>query len=172
MDIGPIGLRLAPRALLTAVAGKQHRLQHAVGQRRRQWPAQTRRRDPLQRQRDGAAREAQRPRDLTIGRATFVFEPQDLAYSSHRHSLGWHRSPRLSSPRQAELRVPPSGRALATPPRVADFKSEWPRSNRNQRPTSFRNRWPTSAGIRTYSSERASKADCAAHRSRFRSRPA
>jgi len=98
MDIGPIGLHLAPRTLLTAVAGIQHRLQHTVGQRRRQGPAQTRRRNPLQRQRDGAARDAQRPGDLTIGSATFVFEPQDLAYSSHRHSLGWHRSPRSSLP--------------------------------------------------------------------------
>src|SRR6516162_7652511 len=32
---------------------------------------------------------------------------------------------------------------------MADFKSEWPRSNRNQWPTLFRNRWPTSPGIRT-----------------------
>ena len=31
---------------------------------------------------------------------------------------------------------------------MADFKSEWPRSNRNQWPTLFRNRWPTSPGIR------------------------
>src|SRR6516165_4536606 len=31
MDIGPIGLRLAPRTLVTAVAGIQHRLQHTVG---------------------------------------------------------------------------------------------------------------------------------------------
>ena len=34
------------------------------------------------------------------------------------------------------------------PSRVADFKSEWPTSNRNQWLTSFRNRWPTSPGIR------------------------
>ena len=53
------GFRLALRALLTTVAGIQHRLQHTVGQRRRQRPAQIRRRDPLQRQRDSAARDAQ-----------------------------------------------------------------------------------------------------------------
>jgi len=35
MDVGPIRLGLAPRALLPAVAGIQHRLQHAVAQRRR-----------------------------------------------------------------------------------------------------------------------------------------
>src|SRR5215472_3514865 len=34
MDIGPIGLRLAPRTLLAAVAGIQHCLQHTNGQRR------------------------------------------------------------------------------------------------------------------------------------------
>src|SRR5215472_5155894 len=54
--------------------------------------------NPLQRHRDGAARDAQRPGDLAVAGATFVFEPQDLAYSSHRHSLGWHRSPRSSLP--------------------------------------------------------------------------
>jgi len=42
---------------------------------------------------------------------------------------------------RAERRRPPSGRALATPSGVADFRSEWPRSNRIQ--------WPTSPGIRT-----------------------
>jgi hypothetical protein len=36
--IDAIGLRLSTRALLTAVAGIQHRLEHAVGQRRRKWP--------------------------------------------------------------------------------------------------------------------------------------
>jgi hypothetical protein len=30
---------------------------------------------------------------------------------------------------------------------VADFKSEWPRSNRNRWPTSFRNQWPACSGI-------------------------
>jgi hypothetical protein len=30
---------------------------------------------------------------------------------------------------------------------VADFKSEWPRLNRNRWPTSFRNQWPTCSGI-------------------------
>jgi hypothetical protein len=35
--IDSIGLRLATHALLTAVAGIQHQLEHAVGQRRRKW---------------------------------------------------------------------------------------------------------------------------------------
>ena len=93
MDVGPIGLGLAPLALLAAVAGIQHRLQHPVGQRRRQRPAQARRRGPLQGQRDGAARQAQRAGDLPVAGAAFVLQAQDLAYASHRHSLGWHRSP-------------------------------------------------------------------------------
>lgn len=42
--------------------------------------------------------------------------------------------------------LPPSGRAIATP-RMAGFKSEWPRSNRNRWPTSFRNQWPACSGI-------------------------
>ena len=32
---------------------------------------------------------------------------------------------------------------------MADFKSEWPTSSRNHRPTSNRKRWPTSVGIRS-----------------------
>ena len=59
MHVGPIGLGLAPCALLTAVTGIQHCLQHAVAQRRRQRPAQARRPDPLQGHGDGAARQAQ-----------------------------------------------------------------------------------------------------------------
>jgi hypothetical protein len=35
--IDSIGLCLATHALLTAVAGTQHRLEHAVGQSRRKW---------------------------------------------------------------------------------------------------------------------------------------
>ena len=42
--------------------------------------------------------------------------------------------------------LPPSGRAIATHG-VADFKSEWPRSNRNRWPVSFRNQWPACSGI-------------------------
>jgi len=114
MDIRPIRLGFAPGALLAAVAGIQHRLQHAVGQRHRQRPAQICRRNALQGQRDRAARDAQRSGDLPVAGAAFLFEPQDLAYSSHRHSLGWHRSPRSSWQRRAEHRAPPSGRALAT----------------------------------------------------------
>src|SRR5215471_19328844 len=45
--------------------------------------------------------------------------------------------------------LPPSGRAIATP-RVAGFKSEWPRSNRNRWPTSLRNQWPPCSGISTW----------------------
>ena len=69
--IDAIGLRLATRALLTAVAGIQHRLEHAVGQRRRKVNL-----DPPR----GAARDAQRLGDLPVGDATFVFEPQDLEF--------------------------------------------------------------------------------------------
>jgi hypothetical protein len=45
----------------------------------------------------------------------------DLPYSTHRHSLGWNRFParRVGDKRSAEL--PPSGRVLTTPSRVADF---------------------------------------------------
>jgi len=65
-------------------AGIQHRIEHAVGQRRRKVNL-----DPPH----GAARDAQRSGDLPVGDAIFVFEPQDPAYSSHRHSPGWHRFP-------------------------------------------------------------------------------
>src|SRR5438445_13870277 len=39
IDMGPIRPGLAPRATLGAGASIEHRLQHSVGQRRRQWPA-------------------------------------------------------------------------------------------------------------------------------------
>jgi hypothetical protein len=48
--------------------------------------------------------------------------------------------------------LPPSGRAITTS-QVADFKSEWPRLNRNQWPPSFRKQWPTSPGISTYAAK-------------------
>src|SRR5690242_1723248 len=43
----------------------------------------------------------------------------------------------------------PAVKHLPPPTRVADFRSEGPGSDRNQWPTSFRNRRPTSPGIRT-----------------------
>ena len=146
MDIDPIGLGLAPRALLAAVAGIQHRLQHAIGQRRRQRPAQPRCGGALQAQPDGAARQAQRPGNLPVARPA-VLQAQDLAYASHRHSLGWHRSPRSSFLTSRAPCAAQRSSACHPFPGVADFKSEWPRSNRNQWPTSFRNRRPTSPGI-------------------------
>ncbi len=77
VDMGSIGLGLAPSALLAAVPGIQHRLQYPVGQRRRQWPAQSRHRDALQGQRHRAARDAQRSRDRPVSRAAFVLEAQN-----------------------------------------------------------------------------------------------
>ena|SRR5579884_2120375 len=41
-------------------------------------------------------RRAQRSRNLPVADAA-VLQAQDLAYASHRHSLGWHRSPRSLS---------------------------------------------------------------------------
>jgi hypothetical protein len=51
-------------------------------------------------------------------------------------TLGWHQTPPVIMTSREIL--PLSSRAIATP-RVAGFKSEWPRSNRNRWPTSFRN---------------------------------
>src|SRR5487761_597155 len=147
MDVGPIGFGFAPRALLAAMAGIQHRLQHPVAHRRRQRPAQPRRRGALQAQRDGAARQAQRPRDLPVAGAALVLQAQNLSYATHRHSLGWHRSPRSSLADKQSAEHRPAVERLPPLLGVADFKSEWPRSNRNQWPTSFRNRRPTSPGI-------------------------
>src|SRR6516164_2193542 len=125
MDIGPIGLRLAPRTLLAAVAGIQHCLQHTIGQRRRQRPAQTRRRDPLQRQRDGAARDAQRPSDLAVAGATFVLQAQDLAYSFVASTLSRLPSvPPLVMTATSSAPITTQRSSACTPPRVADFKSE------------------------------------------------
>jgi hypothetical protein len=131
MDKRPIGLGLAPLSWPGALPGIEHRLQHAVGQCRRQWPAQTGRCDALQGQPDGAARNPQRSGDRPVGRSAFVLEAQDLPYSTHRHSLGWHRSPCSSFGRRAERRATPSVRAPAIPSRggrlqigMAEIKSE------------------------------------------------
>jgi hypothetical protein len=45
----------------------------------------------------GAARNPQRLGDRPLSGATLVLEAQDLSYTSHRHSLGWHRFPHPSS---------------------------------------------------------------------------
>src|SRR5262249_5431136 len=80
---------------------------------------------PLQGHRHGAACQTERSGDLPVARPA-VLQAQDLAYASHRHSLGWHRSPRSSfltsrapSTRPAVERLPPS--------------QGWPTSNRNGR---------------------------------------
>jgi hypothetical protein len=69
-------------------------------------------------------------------------QPHYLPDTTHRYSLGWHRSPLLQGggpyADQPEIeRPPPSG---------------WPTPNRNQGPVSKRNWWPTSLGIRTRAS--------------------
>jgi superfamily II DNA/RNA helicase len=78
------------------------------------------------RSRVAAARNPQRSSNRPVCGTAFVLEAQDLSYASHRHSLGWHRSPRSSFLRRAESRALPSGRAIATP-------QGWPTSNRNGR---------------------------------------
>jgi hypothetical protein len=59
--------------------------------------------------------------------AGLVRRAQDLSDSSHRHSLGWHRSPRSSACDEQSAEPPPSGRAIANP------LPGWPTSNRNGR---------------------------------------
>jgi hypothetical protein len=113
MDVGPIRLCLGPGALLTVVAGLQHWLQHAVGQRRRQWPAQAA--DAARCNVSPTVLRARRS-DRTIPRSVaFVLEAQNLPYSTHRHSLVWHHLPRLPSQRQAGGRRPLSDRAARHP---------------------------------------------------------
>jgi hypothetical protein len=65
MDMAQSGSALL--SLPGAVPGIEHRLQHAVGQGRRQWPAQTGRRDALQGRPDGALRAI--PSDRAIARS-------------------------------------------------------------------------------------------------------
>ncbi len=126
MDVRPFRLGLASRAALGARAGIQHRLQHSLTQRRRQRPAKLRRGKAIEGHGHRAARNPQRSGNRSVRRTAFVLEAQDLSYASHRHSLGWHRSPRSSFLRRAESRAPPSGRAIATP-------QGWPTSFRNGR---------------------------------------
>src|SRR5205823_2161095 len=150
MDMGPLRLGLAAGAALSAGASIEHCLQHSVAQRRRQWPAKLCRRQAIEGYRHRAARNPQRLGDRPLGGATLVLEAQDLSYTSHRHSLGWHRLPPPVIIVTSRAILPPSGRAIATP-RVAGFKLEWPTSNRNRWPTLLRNQWPACSGISTLS---------------------
>ena len=131
MDVRPIRLGLAPHAALTAGAGVEHRLQHPVAQRCRQRPAQRRRRKTVEGHRHCAARNPQRSGDRPVRRAAFMLETQDLAYPSHRHSLGWHRLPHSSWPRRAQEpsrpaveRSPPLPGVAELQIGMAEFKSE------------------------------------------------
>ena len=132
---------------LLPAAGIEHRLQHALAQRLRQRPGKPRRGKTVEGERHGAAGNAERARDRPVAGTAGMLQAQDLAHTSHRHSLGWHRLPHPSLVRDGqEAADPPSGRATTTP-RVADFKSEWPTSRRNRWPASSRNQWPTCPGI-------------------------
>ena len=85
MDVGPIRLCLGPGALLTVVTA--YRI-----------ASSTRSVRPADAARCNVSPTVLRARlsDRTIARsvaATFVLEAQNLPYSTHRHSLVWHRSP-------------------------------------------------------------------------------
>src|SRR3954452_13598170 len=147
MDTGPVRLPLPPETLPGAGAGIEHALEHAVAQRLRQRPGETRRGETLEREGHRAAGDAERSRDRPVARPAGMLQTQDLSYASHRYSLGWHRLPHPSLVRdEQEPADPSSDRATATR-RVADFKSGWPTSRRNRWPASSRNRWPTCPGI-------------------------
>jgi hypothetical protein len=144
-DMGPVRLGLAPRAAVAAGAGIEHRLQNSVAQRCRQRPAKLRRRQAIEGYSHHAARNPQRSGDRPVGRAALLLEARDLSYASHRHSLGWHRSPPVMI--MTSKGASPAQWSSDRHPRVAEFKSESPSSNRNRWPTSFRNQWPACSGI-------------------------
>ena len=130
MDVGPIGLCLGPGALLTVVTA--YRI-----------ASSTRSVRPADAARCNVSPTVLRARlsDRTIARsvaATFVLEAQNLPYSTHRHSLVWHRSPRLPSQRRAGGRRPLSDRA-ARHPRAHEGVAG---SVRNRWPASYRKQWP------------------------------
>jgi hypothetical protein len=114
VHMGPVWLGLAPEALLGSSAGVEHCLQHALAQPVRPRPGEPGRGDALEGERNRAPGHAQGPRDRPVAGAACVLEAQDLPYTSHRHSLGWHRLPRPSLARdgQEEAASPPSGRAI------------------------------------------------------------
>lgn len=80
-----------------------------------------------------AARDTNRHRDRTVGRPELILQPQDLPHSSHRHSLGRHRSP--SHRNEKEDRSPAQRSGNTTPSGAADLRWEWPKSDRDQWPT-------------------------------------
>jgi len=128
MDMCPIRLGFATPALRRAGAGVQHRFQHAVRQCCRQRPGKPRGRGAFEGESHRAAGDPERASNRPFGRATLVFEAQDLSHTSHRHFLGWHRLPRPSFPTTSRKAAPrPAGRAT-TPP-----LERWPTSNRNGR---------------------------------------
>jgi hypothetical protein len=122
----------ATQAVQRARAGIQHRFQYSVGQRCWQRPGKLGSRRALDGECHRAARDANRSGNRSLGRATLVLEAQDLSYTSHRHSLGWHRLPRPSFPHHEQKAAPsPSGRPTAPPSKggrlqigMAEIKSE------------------------------------------------
>ena len=96
VDVRPVRFGFASRAALRAGASIKHRFQNPVAQRGRQRPAKFCRRQAIERHRHRAARNPQRSGDRPVCGTALVLEAQDLSYASHRHSLGWHRSPRSS----------------------------------------------------------------------------
>ena len=62
----------------------------------RQRPVKFRRRKAIEGHGYRAARNPQRSGNRPVRGTALVLEAQDLAYASHRHSLGWHRFPRPS----------------------------------------------------------------------------
>src|ERR1700757_2791086 len=131
MDMRTIRFGFATQALQRASAGIQHRFQHSVRQRCWQRPGKLGSRRALDGERHRAARDANRSGNRSLGRATLVLEAQDLSYTSHRHSLGWHRLPRPSFPRRAKGRSPAQRSSDAPPSKggrlqieMAEIKSE------------------------------------------------
>src|SRR6266702_3742196 len=92
---------------------------------------------------------------MPIDRATLLFEAQDLSYSRIDTLSAGIGSPPSFSRRAKPVPNQRSGDEATS--RVADFKSEWPRSNRKRWATSFGNQWPTCSGISTSDHELPTK---------------
>ena len=125
---------VAPVALLLAGRGEELCFQRGVGHLGWQRPAQSRRRQPLQRQPDRRRRNPDPPGDLVTGYPGRL-QPKHLAHLAHRDPLCWHQPLPWQKPQERTLSGPaetPLNRAtssriggrnhLGTP---SDIKSEW-----------------------------------------------
>ena len=132
----PIRRALAAHAGRRSCLDEEQRVQHRIGQRCRQRPAQARGRGTGRIIAHRTARQPGAAGDRAVARAPLLLQAKDLSDTTHRHSLGWHRplpgdeewslcgnqNESARQPRGGRLQIGIGGRLRLE--QVAGFKSE------------------------------------------------